>query len=157
MVKSVSLSVSDVDLWTGLVRSPELDSLAKRSFAMVRGGGPPRPCKHCDRFRREHCRTKSSTLPTVDYTPASAMRSVYLLKRIGQIQTACRNTPELEVAMSIRKRRSQSGVPGHWRRRPHPGPWQLERSARSSSARPSFTMLTASSAPCGSRGDAPTR
>src|SRR6476620_1367161 len=49
---------------------------------------------------------ESPTLPTEGSTPASARRSVYLIEMYWADSNGRRNTPELEVAMSIRKRRS---------------------------------------------------
>src|SRR6476661_9104645 len=49
---------------------------------------------------------ESPTLPTEGSTPASARRSVYLIETYWADSNGRRNTPELEVAMSIRKRRS---------------------------------------------------
>src|SRR5258707_26073 len=48
---------------------------------------------------------ESPTLPTEGSTPASARRSVYLIETKAD-SNGRRNAPELEVAMSIRKRRS---------------------------------------------------
>src|SRR6266850_4982339 len=49
---------------------------------------------------------ESPTLPTEGSTPASARRSVYSIETYWADSNGRRNTPELEVAMSIRKRRS---------------------------------------------------